>query len=575
MSIRAERASQQQRQRGLLAAIANAEAADARLFAHRMRLRAELDESFAPETTAEPDPVSGPEQFGVLELAGTARIGQLRASGQFSDARRLVELFAGTLGLLTAGVMFRETAVLLLALTRNCTAAVQVEVEGRLLPALATANTADVRRLVTATIVEVEADLDPELTRERLADAKRQRRVWVNPMPDGINHVGAALDNAQTRRWVLDFEELVRAQAVIDRRDGRRRSADQRRADLFAQLPSQLLALITAIQQGNVEELRRLAQHDPDTAERLEALAQDVPPPDPPLAAAAAPAGGDVPVPASPAAAAGVPPGRELTVEELTIGVLRWPVRNPTVLNVHIPMTTLLELDNRSGLIEGLGPVPAEHARLLVPFAGLRKVYVDPHSGVPLGIDPHLQPALVGDRDGAAELTAGRVRDRLLSMLGPVTLTHRAEGQHAPSAALRRFVEVRDQHCLGIGCSTPAVGSDKDHEHRYPDGPTAAWNLSSKSDRCHRAKHAGWHVTRHPNGSIDWTSPLGHSYHRPGVWQAPPAIAATLSLPPARLATHDDHDPHPRDLPLWEEPSEPDETPAPPPNKGWDDTPRF
>jgi hypothetical protein len=64
------------------------------------------------------------------------------------------------------------------------------------------------------------------------------------------------------------------------------------------------------------------------------------------------------------------------------------------VINVHIPRTTLLELDHRSGWVEGYGPVSAEHTRLLVPTAGLRQVFVAQDSGLPLGLGSATQPSL-------------------------------------------------------------------------------------------------------------------------------------------------------------------------------------
>jgi hypothetical protein len=461
-----------------------------------------------------------------------------------------VEVFGATLALLEAGVMFRETAVLLLGLTVNCTEAVQAEVERRVLDRVATASTSDVRRVVEAVIPEVEADLDLELTRERLERSRRGRRVWVSPGPDGMQQVTGVLDPVQTRRWVLDFEELVRAQKLTDHQTGTVRTQDQRRADLFAGLPGHLLALLQAIRQGNVAELLALAARDPDLADRLEALA------------------GQAPAPEAPAP-------RPPTVEELAVALLRLPVRNPMVLNVHIPMTTVLDRDHRSGWVEGLGPIPAEHARLLVPYAGLRRVFVDPASGVPTGLDPHLHPALLGPDQPPDEHTAQQVRDRLLALLGPTTTVHHTEPRHDPSRALSEFVQLRDQRCTGLGCSRPARRCELDHETRYPDGPTAAWNLSAKSPRCHRAKHHGWQVDRLDTGQSRWTSPLGHSYTRPGVWQAPPAVPHDLTLGPPRLPACDDHDPYPRDRPLWHQPPTPPPAPPPEPQHGWHDDPQF
>ena len=105
----------------------------------------------------------------------------------------------------------------------------------------------------------------------------------------------------------------------------------------------------------------------------------------------------------------------------------------------------------------------------------------------------------------------------------------------------------------------------------------ADWNLSAKSARCHRAKHAGWAVTRQPDGSTDWTSPLGHTYAKPGVWQAPPPLPTDLTLPPPRLAAFHDQGPvtaSDNDL-LWDEPTPTPQPTEPPPNRSWHDEPPF
>jgi hypothetical protein len=78
------------RQREVLAALAAEEVVEATVFARRMRLLAEADQLWE----------AGPEAFAVLELAGTARIGQGRAARQLSDGHRLVTLFPLALALL-------------------------------------------------------------------------------------------------------------------------------------------------------------------------------------------------------------------------------------------------------------------------------------------------------------------------------------------------------------------------------------------------------------------------------------------------------------------------------------------
>lgn len=215
-----------------------------------------------------------------------------------------------------------------------------------------------------------------------------------------------------------------------------------------------------------------------------------------------------------------------------------------TLVNVFVPVVTLLEHGNEPGELEGYGPISAEHVRLLLPHARLRRALVDAETGQPVSLDEDVQPAS-GDIDIA--------RQRLLAMVRPSVVTHRSEPQHDPSASLRRFVDLRDLRCDGIGCSVPARRSHKDHRIPWPEGPTAAWNLDARSGSCHRAKHSGWRVKVEADGSTAWLSPLGRSYLRPPPYSPPllPPDGARLRPPrkPATEAAPDDAGDGPMTLP--------------------------
>lgn len=88
-----------------------------------------------------------------------------------------------------------------------------------------------------------------------------------------------------------------------------------------------------------------------------------------------------------------------------------------------------------------------------------------------------------------------------------------ADETYRPGARLRRFVVTRDEHCRFPGCTRPARLDDVDHVDRYPEGPTAAWNLQCLCRHHHRAKHeGGWKVSMTPDGVCTWTSPSGRQY---------------------------------------------------------------
>ena len=150
--------------------------------------------------------------------------------------------------------------------------------------------------------------------------------------------------------------------------------------------------------------------------------------------------------------------------------------------------------------------------------------------------EPRSSELVDSDQDGERRRDPDQVREALLSMIAPVWVVDRAEPQHDPSVALARLVDLRDQRCCGPGCSISVGRTQRDHSLRWPDGPTAAWNLSVKSARCHRAKHTGWQVTIDNAGTAHWVSPLGRAYGRPGVWEPPPDLSAVRTLPAPRAA---------------------------------------
>jgi hypothetical protein len=201
-------------------------------------------------------------------------------------------------------------------------------------------------------------------------------------------------------------------------------------------------------------------------------------------------------------------------------------------------MTTLLDLDNRSGWVEGIGPVSAHHTRLLRPTAALQALWVDCDTGVPLGIDPK-RTSPVGEPDWAdpAQVrgTAERVRENLRAMLQPVSVTDQVEAGRFPSTSLGRLVKIRDLRCTGIGCPQPASRCEIDHLTPVSEGgQTALWQLALKSPRCHHARHDGWHSERHDtDGSTSWHSPAGGQYQRRSPWRPPPPVHGPL--PPPRL----------------------------------------
>lgn len=118
----------------------------------------------------------------------------------------------------------------------------------------------------------------------------------------------------------------------------------------------------------------------------------------------------------------------------------------------------------------------------------------------------------------AARLLAGQAGswDRLfLDPDGTVTETD----NYVPTAAMKRFLRARDQHCRFPGCRAPVHRCQIDHNHDHAKGgPTAIGNLSLFCAGHHALKHPDvddrdrWTARQFDDGVIMWTSPLGRRY---------------------------------------------------------------
>ncbi len=108
---------------------------------------------------------------------------------------------------------------------------------------------------------------------------------------------------------------------------------------------------------------------------------------------------------------------------------------------------------------------------------------------------------------------------------------------YRPPAAMARFIRARDMTCRFPGCDCPAVACDIDHAIAYPYGPTHPANLRCLCRKHHLLKTfwgglRGWRDRQHPDGTITWTAPTGHTYTtRPGSR----LLFPTLSQPTAPM----------------------------------------
>lgn len=89
-----------------------------------------------------------------------------------------------------------------------------------------------------------------------------------------------------------------------------------------------------------------------------------------------------------------------------------------------------------------------------------------------------------------------------------------AEPHYRPSTALDEFIRMRDLSCRFPGCDRPAQACDLDHRVPWPLGATHPSGLRALC-RCHhllKTFWTGWTDVQHPDGTIVWTSPTGHTY---------------------------------------------------------------
>ena len=157
-----------------------------------------------------------------------------------------------------------------------------------------------------------------------------------------------------------------------------------------------------------------------------------------------------------------------------------------TAIQVTVPLSVLLGLDEAPGELSGHGPITAAQARAAAFAAGAtwRRIITDDVSG--------------------AVLDVGRTRYR-------------------PPAAVADTVRARHPRCLFPTCSRPSTLCDLDHRDPFDrtgggaGGATAVANLGPLCRFHHNAKtHGAWSWTvEASSGAVTWTSPTGHSYPTP------------------------------------------------------------
>jgi hypothetical protein len=206
------------------------------------------------------------------------------------------------------------------------------------------------------------------------------------------------------------------------------------------------------------------------------------------------------------------------------------------LVNLTVPLTTLLGLAESPGQAAGHGPIDPDSARALAcAAAGHRatrwQITVTARDGTALahgfatrrpgprdtGSDD-TRPDDTRPRDTGPGDTGTGTRWSVAVTAEPVatgSCDHRhCEPGYRPSPALLRLIRARSSTCTAPGCRRPAAACDLDHTRAYDDdGWTCECNLAPLCRRHHRAKQAhGWRLTQPQPGVLIWTTPSGRVY---------------------------------------------------------------
>ena len=152
------------------------------------------------------------------------------------------------------------------------------------------------------------------------------------------------------------------------------------------------------------------------------------------------------------------------------------------VVNVTVPIQSLMGITNAPGMLSGGIPIPSDLARLISH---------DPDS---------TWYRMLTDEADFVQLSTK---------------------SYKPTKPIEREVFARDQKCLWHSCNRPAVLVELDHRQEYPHGETSTDNLGPLCKRHHKVKHSlGFKIVKNPDGSYTWTTRFGQNLTTPVPEQA-------------------------------------------------------
>jgi len=198
------------------------------------------------------------------------------------------------------------------------------------------------------------------------------------------------------------------------------------------------------------------------------------------------------------------------------------------VINITVPLSTLLGLSATPGEAAGFGLLDPCDARDLVAAAARRAdtrwcvTALHPDGAVAAhGCARGRHPPPPGPSQGPDPPPGTAARDYLAGLrirMIPVARGHcdhtRAEAGYRPSRKLQHLVKVRNARCTAPGCGRSASRCDLDHTLAWEHGGiTCECDLAPLCRHHHRCKQAeGWRLEQPEPGVLKWRTPAGRRY---------------------------------------------------------------
>src|SRR5487761_1109028 len=185
------------------------------------------------------------------------------------------------------------------------------------------------------------------------------------------------------------------------------------------------------------------------------------------------------------------------------------------MINLNIPLTTLMGLTGNLGEAAGFGPIDADTARILAcAAAGHRatrwSITVTGPAGHALAHGRAARRAPASSPDGTGWTVAVTAEP-----IAAGECDHRnQEPGYRPSPALQALIRARSKTCSYHGCSRPAARCDVDHTVPHDQGGrTCECNLAPLCRTHHRMKQAEqWQLEQISPGVMAWLTPAGRRY---------------------------------------------------------------